>query len=197
MLGRATAGAARVGMIGSFQRLHNPRVVWGNRAHLVVPRLAPPACVTPPPLRCVRAESNAFLGHLSGRSWIRAFASSSTRAAAAASDIVRAACDKPTTPRDQARAAPQIEVLTVQPRGIPFTLSFVAQTEGSRQANIVTRVSGVLDRIAYQEGELTKSGQLMFELDRKPFQAQLDAARGARVAAEFEQGRIQRESSGV
>jgi membrane fusion protein (multidrug efflux system) len=58
-------------------------------------------------------------------------------------------------------------------------------------------VSGVLDRIAYQEGELTKSGQLMFELDRKPFQAQLDAARGARVAAEFEQGRIRRESSGV
>lgn len=89
------------------------------------------------------------------------------------------ACDKSGAPRDQARPAPQVRVLTVQPREIPFTLSFVAQTESSRQVNIVARVSGFLDRIAYQEGELIKAGQLMFELDRKPFQAQLDAARGA------------------
>ncbi|MBN8507078.1 MAG: efflux RND transporter periplasmic adaptor subunit [Burkholderiales bacterium] len=90
-----------------------------------------------------------------------------------------AACDKPAAPRDQARAAPQVKVLTLQPRDIPFTLSFTAQTESSRQVNIVARVSGFLDRIAYQEGELVKAGQLMFELDRKPFQAQLEAAQGA------------------
>jgi membrane fusion protein (multidrug efflux system) len=99
--------------------------------------------------------------------------------AAAVMGTLLSACDKPAAPRDQARPAPQVKVLTVQPRDIPFTLSFVAQTESSRQVNIVTRVSGFLDRIAYQEGELIKSGQLMFELDRKPFQAQLDAARGA------------------
>ena len=78
-----------------------------------------------------------------------------------------------------ARPAPQVKVLTVQPRDIPFTLSFTAQTESSRQVNIVARVSGFLDHIAYQEGELVKSGQLMFALDAKPFQAQLEAARGA------------------
>ena len=53
---------------------------------------------------------------------------------------------------------------------------FVAQTESSRQVNIVARVSGFLDRIAYREGELVKQGQLMFQLDPKPFQAQLNAA---------------------
>jgi membrane fusion protein (multidrug efflux system) len=90
-----------------------------------------------------------------------------------------AACEKPAAPREQARPAPQVKVLELQPRDIPFTLSFAAQTESSRQVNIVARVSGFLDRIAYQEGELIKSGQLMFELDRKPFQAQLDAARGS------------------
>jgi membrane fusion protein (multidrug efflux system) len=90
-----------------------------------------------------------------------------------------AACDKPTAPVSTARPAPQVKVLTLQPRDIPLTLSFAAQTESSRQVNIVTRVSGFLDRIAYQEGELIKSGQLMFELDKKPFQAQLEAARGA------------------
>lgn len=78
-----------------------------------------------------------------------------------------------------ARPAPQVTVLTVQGQDIPFTPSFVAQTESSRQVNIVARVSGFLDRIAYQEGELVKEGQLMFQLDPKPLQAQLEAARGA------------------
>jgi membrane fusion protein (multidrug efflux system) len=90
-----------------------------------------------------------------------------------------AACDKPEAPGSAARPAPQVKVLELQPRDIPFTLSFAAQTESSRQVNIVARVSGFLDRIAYQEGELIKSGQLMFELDKKPFQAQLEAARGS------------------
>jgi membrane fusion protein (multidrug efflux system) len=77
------------------------------------------------------------------------------------------------------RAPPQVTVLTVQGRDIPFTPSFVAQTESSRQVNIVARVSGFLDRIAYQEGELVKEGQLLFQLDAKPFEAQVEAARGA------------------
>jgi membrane fusion protein (multidrug efflux system) len=95
-----------------------------------------------------------------------------------AASALLVACDKPAAPGSAARPAPQVKVLELQPRDIPFTLSFAAQTESSRQVNIVARVSGFLDRIAYQEGELIKSGQLMFELDKKPFQAQLDAARG-------------------
>ncbi len=96
-----------------------------------------------------------------------------------AASVGLVACDKaPVTPAET-RPAPQVRVAAVQPRDIPFTLSFTAQTESSRQVNIVARVPGFLDRIAYQEGELIKSGQLMFELDKKPFQAQLEAARGA------------------
>jgi len=76
------------------------------------------------------------------------------------------------------RPAPEVSVITVQPQTIPFVASFVAQTESSRQVNIVARVSGFLDKIAYQEGDLVKAGQLLFQLDPKPFQAQLEAARG-------------------
>ncbi|MDV6343905.1 efflux RND transporter periplasmic adaptor subunit [Nitrosomonas sp. Is37] len=68
--------------------------------------------------------------------------------------------------------------MTVTPRNIPYTPNFVAQTESSRQVDIVARVSGFLDRIAYQEGELVKEGQLLFQLDQKPFKAELEAARG-------------------
>jgi membrane fusion protein (multidrug efflux system) len=71
-----------------------------------------------------------------------------------------------------------VTVLTVTPRDISYTPSFVAQTESSRQVDIVARVSGFLDRIAYQEGDLVKEGQVLFQLDPKPFKAQLEAARG-------------------
>jgi membrane fusion protein (multidrug efflux system) len=79
----------------------------------------------------------------------------------------------------QQRPAPQVTAMTVEPRAIPFTPSFVAQTESSQQVNIVARVSGFLDKIAYQEGEMVREGQLLFQLDPKPFQAQVEAARGA------------------
>lgn len=77
-----------------------------------------------------------------------------------------------------ARPAPPVVVMAVTPRSIPMEPSFVAQTESSRQVNIVARVSGFLDKIAYREGTLVKEGDLMFQLDPKPFQAQLDAAKG-------------------
>ena len=93
--------------------------------------------------------------------------------------LLAAGCSREAAEAEAQRPAPQVRVQTVQPRDIPFTLSFVAQTESSRQVNIVARVSGFLDQIAYQEGELVRAGQLMFQLDPKPFQAQLEAARGA------------------
>ena len=87
-----------------------------------------------------------------------------------------AGCSKEAPPPP--RPAPEVTVITVQPQDIPYVPNFVAQTESSRQVNIVARVSGYLDRIAYQEGEVVKEGQLLFQLDQKPFQAQLEAARG-------------------
>jgi len=129
--------------------------------------------------RCITAPS---------RSW---------RAAALALVAIAAlaGCGKEAPPPP--RPAPQVAVLTVAPRTIPYTPTFVAQTESSRQVNIVARVSGFLDRIAYQEGELVKQGQVMFLLDTKPFTAQLNAAQGelqatqARlVTAEATYGRV-------
>jgi membrane fusion protein (multidrug efflux system) len=87
-----------------------------------------------------------------------------------------AGCSKEQAP--QQRPAPQVSVLTAAPGTIAFTPTFVAQTESSRQVEIVARVSGFLEKIAYREGELVKEGQVLFQLDPKPFQAQLDAARG-------------------
>jgi membrane fusion protein, multidrug efflux system len=85
-------------------------------------------------------------------------------------------CSKEAPPPQ--RPIPEVTIVTVQPQNIPYTPNFVAQTESSQQVNIVARVSGFLDKIAYQEGEVVKEGQLLFQLDPRPFQAQLEAARG-------------------
>jgi membrane fusion protein (multidrug efflux system) len=82
----------------------------------------------------------------------------------------------------QQRPAPVVTITAVTPQAIPYSVSFVAQTESSRQVDIVARVSGFLDQIAYKEGDLVKEGQLLFQLDPKPFQAQLDSAKGELLA---------------
>ena len=87
-----------------------------------------------------------------------------------------AGCSKDAPPPP--RPAPQVSVVSVKPQSIPYIASFVAQTESSRQVDIVARVSGYLDKIAYQEGELVQEGALLFQIDPKPFQAQLQSARG-------------------
>ena len=97
-------------------------------------------------------------------------------AAFVAAVVIIAGCSKEAPP--PARPVPQVGVQVIEPSTIPYVATFVAQTESSRQVNIVARVSGYLDKIAYQEGELIKQGALMFVLDPKPFQAQLNAAMG-------------------
>jgi membrane fusion protein, multidrug efflux system len=87
-----------------------------------------------------------------------------------------AGCSKEAPPPP--RPAPMVSVLEIKPETIPITPTFVAQTESSQQVDIVARVSGFLDKIAYHEGDLVKAGQILFQLDPKPFQAQVDAAKG-------------------
>jgi len=90
------------------------------------------------------------------------------------------ACGKPAPPPQ--RPAPMVSVITIKPQTIPYVPTFVAQTESSQLVDIVARVSGFLDKIAYEEGDLVKNGQILFQLDPKPFRAQLDAAQGELLA---------------
>jgi len=94
--------------------------------------------------------------------------------------VLAAGCSK--APAPAKRPPPQVSVVTIEAKTIPATSTFVAQTESSRQVDIVARVSGYLDKIAYQEGDLVKEGQVLFQVDPKPFQAQLDAAKGELLA---------------
>jgi membrane fusion protein, multidrug efflux system len=75
---------------------------------------------------------------------------------------------------------PTVEVtaVTVRAQDTPVTLEYVGQTESSRQVEIRARVNGFLDKRLYEEGSVVSSGQVMFQMERSPFEAALQEARG-------------------
>jgi membrane fusion protein (multidrug efflux system) len=73
----------------------------------------------------------------------------------------------------------EVSVMKVVPSDTPITLEYVGQTQSSHQVEIRARVNGFLDKRVYIEGNLVKAGQIMFQQDPKPYQATLDANKGA------------------
>jgi membrane fusion protein (multidrug efflux system) len=69
-------------------------------------------------------------------------------------------------------------------KDVPVAAEYVAQTQSSHLVNIQARVSGFLDKRLYTEGALVKEGQVLFQMDPKPFQVQLDQAVAALVKQE-------------
>lgn len=75
-----------------------------------------------------------------------------------------------------------VTVITVEPKDTQIVSQFDGQTVSSRQVTIMARVDGFLDKRVYTEGSMIKAGEVMFLQDPRPFQAQLDAAKGALAA---------------
>jgi membrane fusion protein, multidrug efflux system len=87
-------------------------------------------------------------------------------------------CGKEAAP-PPARGAVEVSVVTVKARATPVTFEFVGQTQSSREVEIRARVDGFLEKRLYTEGSIVKSGQALFQMDRKPFEAALQSAQGA------------------
>src|SRR5213082_2365038 len=75
-------------------------------------------------------------------------------------------------------AAPEVLVTTVQPRDVPRVLERVATLDGFINANINAQVQGYIISRDYQEGSLVKKGDLLFEIDPRPFEAAWAQAKG-------------------
>lgn len=82
---------------------------------------------------------------------------------------------KPDAP-PQPQAIP-VGTITVQAGDVPFVGEFVGETESSQEVEIRARVEGFLESINYREGALVSKGAVLFQMDRKPFEAALAAAR--------------------
>ncbi len=96
-----------------------------------------------------------------------------------------------------AQAAPRpldVEVVRVEQKDVPVYSEWIGTTEGIVNADIKAEVTGYLLRQDYKEGSFVKKGQLLFELDPRPFQAALDQANG--LVAQF-QGQLEQAYSQV
>jgi membrane fusion protein, multidrug efflux system len=74
--------------------------------------------------------------------------------------------------------APEVLVTTVQPRDVPRVLERVATLDGFINANINAQVQGYIISRDYQEGSVVKKGDLLFQIDPRPFEAALAQAKG-------------------
>jgi membrane fusion protein, multidrug efflux system len=91
--------------------------------------------------------------------------------------IALAGCGRDkSAPAPKEQAVPAV-VMTVTATDVPNVAEFVGETESSQEVEIRARVEGFLESIAYDEGSVVQKGSVLFQMDRKPFEASLAAAR--------------------
>ena len=75
-------------------------------------------------------------------------------------------------------AAPEVEVAQVEQKDVPIFREWIGTLDGFTNADVRAQVTGYILRQGYQEGAFVKKGQLLFQIDPRPFQAALDQAQG-------------------
>ena len=88
-----------------------------------------------------------------------------------------------------ARPVPEVQVATVETRDVPIYGEWVATLDGYVNAEIRPQVSGYIIKQNYKEGSLVHEGQVLFEIDPRPFQATLDRAKGDLAQAQAQLGK--------
>lgn len=100
----------------------------------------------------------------------------------------------------QAPAPPEVKVAFVEQKDVPIQREWVGTLAGKVNADIKAEVTGYLLTQNYSEGSFVSQGQLLFEIDPRPFQAALDQAQGqlaqangqlAQAKAQLSQARAQ------
>jgi RND family efflux transporter MFP subunit len=71
-----------------------------------------------------------------------------------------------------------VEVVQVEKKDVPIYAEWIGTLDGLVNADVRAQVTGYLLKQGYQEGAFVKQGQLLFQIDPRPFQAALDQAEG-------------------
>jgi membrane fusion protein (multidrug efflux system) len=81
---------------------------------------------------------------------------------------------------DAKDAPPAVAVTAVDValREVPVAFESVGRAEGSREVQVRARVTGILERQMYNEGDAVKAGAPLFRIERAPFEIELAQARG-------------------
>jgi len=86
-------------------------------------------------------------------------------------------------------APPVVQVATVVQQDTPIYSEWVATLDGYVNAQIQPRVAGYIIRQNYKEGSVVGKGEVLFEIDPRPFKAALDQAKAQLAQAEAQLGK--------
>ena len=84
----------------------------------------------------------------------------------------------------QPPSSPLVEVATVEQKDVPVYGEWIGTLAGQVNADVKAQVTGYLLKREYKEGSYVRKGQLLFEIDPRPFQAALDQAKGQLAQAQ-------------
>lgn len=87
-----------------------------------------------------------------------------------------------------------VTAIEVQPQPVPIDIEAVGQTEGSKEVEVRARVTGILTKQHYREGDTVQAGSTLFTIDREPYEIALAQARAALMQDRASLERAQREA---
>src|ERR1700722_16467009 len=87
--------------------------------------------------------------------------------------------------------SPTVEVAAVTQADVPIYHEWIGTLDGLVNATIRAQVTGYLLTQDYREGDAIKKGDLLFQIDPRPFQAMLDQAQGQQSQAEARFGKTE------
>ena len=85
---------------------------------------------------------------------------------------------------------PTVTVIETVKKDVPVVAEYVAQTQSSHLVSIHARVNGFLDKCLYKEGSVVRQGQVLFQMDPKPFQVQYNQNKAALETARLNLARV-------
>jgi membrane fusion protein, multidrug efflux system len=86
-----------------------------------------------------------------------------------------------------------VKVATVIRRDVPEMVDSVGQTRGSIEVEVRARVEGFIDAVLFEEGKPVKKGDILYEIDPKPFVAAVNRAKGVLASAMADQARAKQD----
>ena len=89
---------------------------------------------------------------------------------------------------------PEVSVVVAEEKRLPVVYEYTAQTAGYREVEVRARVTGIMLKRNYREGEAVKRGQSLFQLDPSPFQVTLARAEADLATAEAKQAQATRDA---
>ena len=104
---------------------------------------------------------------------------------------IAALCIAGCKPKAAAPPPPLVEVTTVSQADVPIYHEWLGVLDGLVNAEIRAQVAGYLQTQNYHEGDPIKKGDVLFEIDPRPFQAALDQAQGVLAQAEARFGKTE------